>query len=706
MALQKILTVSAILVTCTWVHAAPVNGTGQLHYPKAQRGADPLNPYQQFETLNSSVTQQFINDQNKLSYGYLSSYPRRDEVSKLVKNVTGFPVYSCPDNYGDYYYFRLNDPAKAQEMVMRQRSFEEKEEVFFDPNTLSSDGSISLNTYQLSDDGKYFAYALSQNGSDWVTVKLMDAQSKKDLSDNLVNVKFSSLTWLNDNSGFFYSQYERGTDADSQTPPTLYFHKLNTKQQDDIAILKASSADRIIYSTLSRDKQFLTISVGVGSKNDISVLPLTGSPHLKPFPKVQSLDAINGHLVAYIVNYNDTFIFQTDQDAPNSKLISYDVKTKKSADLISEQEFPLLAAVPVKNKKFVAIYVEEMAFVYYAIRYDNKSLTKISVEAGAMSCGTYNYEKNESFIGQATYLSPGKIYRFDLSGEEVGVKVVRDITVPVDLSAFESKQLNYTSKDGTVIPMTVIARKDVIMNGQNPTVLYGYGGFGVSQSPTFSKEIVSFLKLSNGVFAVANIRGGGEFGKKWHEAGKQANKQNSFDDFQAAAQFLISRGYASPAKLSIYGASNGGLLTAASMLQAPQLFGAVIADVGLFDMLRFHKFPPGQLHIDEYGNPEVDDQRKYLQKYSPYHNVKSNVDYPPTLIITGDSDQRVVPSHSYKFIAELQYQQQKNASLVNPLLLKVIRSSGHGANTNQLEQQQTADMLVFLSKALKFTIQL
>ena len=634
------------------------------------------DPYRWLEDDLDKETKSWIEDQNLFTDKYFEKSDSKEQIKRGLKQIWDYEKFSSPFKEGNYIYFFKNSGLQNQSVLYRKDS-QGVEEVFLDPNSFSDDGTVSLSDISFSKDGSVAAYAISDGGSDWRKVFFLDTESKSLLSDSLINVKFSSLSWKS-NEGIYYSTYDapEGSELSSlNNNHKLYFHKLGTTQEKDQIIFgnKAEQKRRYVSSSVSEDQKYLIISAA----NSTSGNELYLINHLDKNPEIKT---INDNLLidVYLLDSLDDELFLvTNNNADNQKIISVQAKEPsldKSKDLIPEQTSVMS---PSSSGGFIFIELMQDA-ISKTFQYDfsGKLIREVELPGiGSVSPISGKREDEELFYSFSNYHTPPTIYSFDPKSGISNIYFKPKINF--DSEKFISEQVFYTSKDGTKVPMIITYKKGLNKNGKNPTILYGYGGFNISLTPNFS-SIMAYWLEKGGVYAVPNIRGGGEYGKKWHLSGTKMNKQNVFDDFIYAARFLFSEGYTKSENLILRGGSNGGLLVGAVMTQEPQLARVALPAVGVLDMLRYHKFTAGAGWAYDYGtSDESEEMFNYLLSYSPLHNIKDEVSYPATLITTGDHDDRVVPAHSYKFAATLQ---EANLS-ENPILIRIETEAGHGAGT-------------------------
>ena len=655
-----------------------------LVYPETRKGdvvdtyfdTKVADPYRWLEDDMSEETASWVKTQNKVTFDYLSQIPYRDKLKERLTKLMDYEKVGAPFKEGKYTYFYKNDGLQNQYVLYRQVDGGEPE-VFLDPNTFSEDGTTSLAGITFSKDGSLAAYQISEGGSDWRKVIIIDVETKKQIEDTLVDVKFSGLSWVG-NEGFYYSSYDKpkGSELSAKTDQhKVYYHQLNTPQSADKVIYGATASEkhRYVGASVTKDKHYLIISASVStSGNKLFIKDLT-----KPNSKlVTILDHTNSD--TYVMDSEGSKLtLVTNLNAPNKRIVTVDASNPAPAnwqDLIPETENVLSPSMG-GGYIFARYMVDAVSKVK---QFDKKGNLVRTIELpGVGTAYGFGGEKDDEVLYYAfsNYKTPTTSYKLDIKSGKSEVYQKPEINFNPD--NYESKQVFYTSKDGTKVPMIITYKKGLELDGSNPTILYGYGGFNVSLTPSFSSSRAAWLKMG-GVYAVANIRGGGEYGKNWHKAGTQLQKQNVFDDFIAAAEYLIDKDYTSSKKLALNGGSNGGLLVGAVMTQRPELFKVALPAVGVLDMLRYHTFTAGAGWAYDYGTADQSKEMfKYLKNYSPVHNVKAGVQYPATLVTTGDHDDRVVPAHSYKFVAELQDKQTGS----NPTLIRIETNAGHGAGT-------------------------
>lgn len=674
----------------------------KINYPKTKKvdtvdtyfGVKIKDPYRWLEDDNSQETKKWVKTENKVTFGYLENIPYRDTLKERLTKLWNYEKISAPRKEGNYFYFHKNDGLQNQSVVYRYQTGDKPEnaEIFLDPNKFSKDGTTSLGGMSFSENGKLLAYSISEGGSDWRKVILIDTKNKKQVEDTLQNIKFSGISWKG-NDGFYYSSYDK-PEGDQLTAKTdqhkLYYHKLNTPQEEDQLIYGGTKAEkhRYVGGQVTEDNRFLVISASnATSGNDLYIQDLTKSDS-RIIPIIESEE--NNTYV--LTNRGDSLYLQTDVDAPNNRIVTVDVKNPQPEnwkDFIPETENVLNASTA--NKYIFAQYMKDAISHIKQFALNGEEIREVKLPGLGTASG-FSAKKDETdvYYSFTNYVTPGTIYKYGLeTGEST---VYQKPKIDFNPDNYVSKQVFYKSKDGTKVPMMITYKKGIEMNGKNPTMLYGYGGFDISLTPSFSVVNAAWLE-EGGIYAVPNLRGGGEYGQKWHKAGTKMKKQNVFDDFIAAAEYLIDKDYTSRDYLAIRGGSNGGLLVGATMTQRPDLMKVALPAVGVMDMLRYNKFTAGAGWASDYGTAEDSKEMfEYLYGYSPVHNVKKGTQYPSTLITTGDHDDRVVPAHSFKFAAELQAKQAGD----NPVLIRIQTNAGHGAGkpTSMLIQEY-ADLYGF-----------
>lgn len=629
------------------------------------------DPYRWLEDDRSDETAQWVASQNAVTFDYLAQIPYRAELRERLAKAQDYKKSSQPFVRGDYTYFYKNNGLQNHSILYRQKEGQSVE-VFLDPNTFSEDGTTSLGSVSFSKDHSLVAYSISEGGSDWRKIFVIDTETKQQLETEITDAKFTGISWLG-NRGFYYSSYDKpdGSELSARTEQhKLYFHELGIEQANDKVIFGESNDEQHRYVsgyTTEDDRYLIILGKESTSGNRLFYIDLNSQD--------QSLSTLIDHVDSdtYLIdNQDETFILYTNLDAPNGKVVSFDTRTEQWRDIISEKPQPL--DISTGGGYLFAHYMVDVVSKIDQLDYQGNLVRELHMPGLGTASGLGGKkEQTQLYYTFTNYVTPPTIFSFDV--ESGNSEIYQHSESPFEPDKFESKQVFYTSKDGTQVPMLISYKKGLQLDGNNPTMLYAYGGFNVSLTPSFSGTVGSWLELG-GVYAVPNLRGGGEYGKAWHKAGTQQQKQNVFDDFIAAAEFLIKENYTSSDKLAIRGGSNGGLLVGACMTQRPELFQVALPAVGVLDMLRYHTFTSGEGWAYDYGTSEQNKEMfEYLLGYSPVHNVLRGVDYPATLVTTADHDDRVVPAHSYKFIAELQDKHDGGA----PVMIRIDVNAGHGA---------------------------
>jgi prolyl oligopeptidase len=675
----------------------------KLNYPKTAKvshadsyhGMTVADPYRWLEDDNSPQTSQWVAEQNKLTFGYLEKIPYRAQLKERLAKIYNFPKIGAPFRRGEYYYFFKNDGLQNQPVIYRQKGLNGQPEVLLDPNQFSPDSTSVLSVFSLSKDGKYAAYGVSTGGSDWQELRVMEVATRKSLPDLVKWVKVSGASWQGD--GFYYSRYpepEKGKELSTRNENhQVYFHKVGAPQAQDILVYEDKANPLRFHGVFTSEDErfaFLSISDRSKGKKGNAIFYRDTQKGQKTFTPIVA--EIGDETVSVIDNLGDKLLLYTDKNAPNGKVVLFDPQNpgeRNWKDAIPEKPEPLQNVTTAGGKMFVT-YLKDVTTQAYVYSLSGKLDHEIRLPGPGTAAG-FGGNNDDAFVFYSftSFTYPGTIFKYDIATKKSAL--FRAPQIDFKLADYETKQVFYTSKDGTKTPMFITHRKGLKLDGGNPTMLYAYGGFNSSQTPAFSVMLLPFLE-QGGVYALANIRGGNEYGEKWHEAAVKEKRQNAFDDFIAAAEYLIAEKYTSSQKLAIRGGSNGGLLVGVAMNQRPELFKAVIAQAGVMDMLRFHKFTIGWNWIAEFGSSDNPEEFKYLYAYSPLHNIEEGVKYPATLITTADHDDRVVPAHSFKYAATLQ---EKNAG-DNPILIRVETKSGHGASNTAKNIEITADIYAFL----------
>ncbi|MEL7008543.1 MAG: prolyl oligopeptidase family serine peptidase [Cyanobacteria bacterium J06588_4] len=656
-----------------------------LIYPDTERvaqsdnyhGLEVKDPYRWLEDPDSDATKQWVQAQNEVTNGYLATIPARDRLKQRLTQLWDYEKYGIPFRRGDRYFYFKNDGLQNQSVLYTLKSLDEEGAVLLDPNTLSADGTVALAGLSISDDGQWLAYGLSTAGSDWVEYRVREISTGKDTADHLQWIKFSGASWTKDHQGFYYSRYDEPNEQtkleDVNYYQKLYYHRLGTDQAEDTLIYHRPDQKEWGFSGgVTEDGKYLIISVWLGtdSKNLVFYQNLE-----QPDSKV--IELINEFTASYgvIDNDGDTLWVQTDLEAPRGKVIAINLNQPEPSnwqEIIPEAP-ETLESVGLLNNQFVADYLQDARSQIKIFSLDGSLVREVELP-GIGSAGGFGGKRHdtETFYTFTSFTTPPTIYRYDMTTGTS--KLFRRPQIDFNPEDYQTEQVFYPSQDGTKIPMFITYKKGIELDGNNPTYLYAYGGFNISLTPSFSISNVVWLEMG-GIYAVPNLRGGGEYGEAWHQAGMKDQKQNVFDDFIAAGEWLIAQKYTSKSKLAIAGGSNGGLLVGACMTQRPDLFAAAIPAVGVLDMLRFHKFTIGWAWCAEYGSPDDAADFKTLYAYSPLHNLKEGTAYPATMITTADHDDRVVPAHSFKFAAALQAAHTGD----NPVLIRIETKAGHGA---------------------------
>jgi prolyl oligopeptidase len=661
------------------------------------------DPYRWLEDPDSEATKAWVEAENKVSFAYLEAIPARERIKERLTQLWDYEKYGVPFKKGERYFYFKNDGLQNQSVFYTLTTLDGEPTVLLDPNTLSEDGTVALAGLSISEDGKFSAYSLSTSGSDWQEWKVRDVESGQDLADHLKWVKFSGASWTEDSLGFFYSRYDEPKDTtklqEANYFQKLFYHRLGTNQSEDVLVYERPDEKEWGFDgSVTEDGNYLIISVwkGSDSKNLLFYKDLSTANA----PVVELINTFESNYS--LIEHEDTlFWLQTDLDAPRGRVIAIDINQpdRKNWKEVIPQAAETLGGVGILNHQFVASYLKD-AHTQIKIFSLEGSLVREVTLPGLGSAGGFGGKKEdtETFYSFTGFTTPNTIYRYDMvTGEST---IFRQPNVVFNPEDYETQQVFYKSKDGTKIPMFITHKKGLKLDGNNPTYLYGYGGFNVSLPPGFSVSNLVWMELG-GVYAQPNLRGGGEYGEDWHQAGTKLKKQNVFDDFIAAAEWLIAHQYTSPAKLSIGGGSNGGLLVGACMTQRPDLFGAALPAVGVMDMLRFQKFTIGWAWVADYGSSDNPEEFKALYAYSPLHNLKSGTAYPATLITTADHDDRVVPAHSFKFAAALQESHKGEA----PVLIRIETKAGHGAGKPTTKViEEAADRWAFLVQTLSMSV--
>jgi prolyl oligopeptidase len=712
MTLARLFSLMLPLLFAISVLSAGQTASSPLAYPQAKRGdqvddyhgVKVADPYRWLEDTDSPETHNWVEAENKLTFGYLDQLPYRQAIRDRLTKLWNFERFTVPEQQGGRYFFQHNSGLQNQNVLLVAESLNAEPRVLLDPNTLSSDGTVALAGTAMSDDGKLIAYALAASGSDWNEWHVRDVDTGKDLPDLLKWVKFSGASWSKDGKGFYYSRYDEPTGAtmrDTNYFQKLYYHRLGTPQSEDKLIYERPDNKEMGFAgNVSDDGHYLIIHVwqGTSPKNRLYYKDLA-QPDSQVVRLLDDFDA----QYQFIDNDGPIFWLQSDLDAPRGRVLAIDTRHPARANwkTVVPQGADKLESANVVNNTFLLGYLKDARTEVRVYDLSGTFLRNVDLPGIGTAAGFGGKRKDKAtFYAFTSFISPTTVYRYDPQAAKSAI--FRQPKVDFDASRYETKQVFYNSKDGTRVPMFLTYRKGLKLDGQNPVLLYAYGGFDISLTPNFSVPNVVWLEMG-GMYAQPNLRGGGEYGEEWHEAGMKLKKQSVFDDFIAAAEWLIANKYTSTPKLAIRGGSNGGLLIGASLTQRPDLFGAALPEVGVMDMLRFHKFTIGWAWTSDYGSSDDPAEFKALYAYSPLHNLKPGTKYPPTLIATSDHDDRVVPGHSFKFAATMQADQAGSA----PVLIRIETKAGHGAGKSITKLiEETADTWSFLAHNLDMNVTL
>lgn len=689
----------SLILTVIAMSSVHFGNAQELKYPETKKGqvVDQFfgesvpDPYRWLENDLAADTKSWVVAQNKVTYDYLAQIPYRDQLKQQLTDIWNYEKVGTPFIEGAYTYFYKNDGLQQHAVLYRKLNKEGKEEVFLDPNTFSKDGSTSLSDVSFSKDGSLMAYSISEGGSDWRKVIILNTADKKQIGETLIDIKFSGIAWKG-NTGFYYSSYDKpkGSELSEKTDQhKVYFHQLGTAQSKDKMIFGGTQVQRrYIGANLTDDERFLIISAAnTTTGNELYVQDLS-----KPGSKIINILSGFESSTNIIDNEGDTFYVQTNLNAPNNKLVKMNInqpESKNWIDVIPQTENVL--EVSTGGGYLFANYLKDAISVIEQYDYTGKKVREIKLPGVGTAAGFSGKKKEKTiYYGFSNYITPSTSFKFHVDNGQSEVYIKPKVKFNSD--EFESKQVFYTSKDGTKVPMIITHKKGLKLDGKNPTIVYGYGGFNISLTPGFSVSTANWIQ-NGGVYAVANLRGGGEYGQKWHDGGRQFNKLNVFNDFIAAAKYLQSNGYTSPDYTALSGGSNGGLLVGATITLDPTIAKVALPAVGVLDMLRYHTFTAGAGWGYDYGTAnDSKEMFDYLKGYSPVHNVKEGVCYPATLVTTGDHDDRVVPAHSYKFVSELQAKQKCD----RPVLIRIETKAGHGAGrSTEVVINETADKYAF-----------
>ncbi|MEC7240444.1 MAG: prolyl oligopeptidase family serine peptidase [Myxococcota bacterium] len=699
---------SSVLVSlvCFTVGCAAKQGvTSALDYPESRKGdvvdvhhgVQVPDPYRWLEEPQSEESQSWITQQNALTHGWLDEIEERARIRDRVETLWNYERYSSPSySAGRYFYFR-NDGLQNQSVLYVTDSLDEDGEVLLDPNSFSEDGTVSLAGWYPSDTGQYMAYGTSDGGSDWRKLHVLNLETGETLEETLEWVKFSRASWNHEGTGFYYSRYPEPEQAlqDINAKHQVYFHAVGTPQSEDVLLFETpENPDEFHWMWESEDGEahFMSHSDSTDDRNRLWWKPVDSEEWRRLFDENDAGYRVLG-------KKENTIWIRTNKDAPNGRVFSLDLERPEQQTLVIAERENVLEGISLVGGRLVAQYLEDAQSRVEVFELDGTPVGQVELPGvGSASGWSGKIDQQETFFTFSSFTAPPTIYRFDMATLES--TKFRSSAVDFDPAAYTAKQVFYTSQDGTQIPMFIVHKEGIELDGSHPALLYGYGGFNISLTPWFAASRVPWLEMG-GIYAVANLRGGGEYGEEWHKAGTKLNKQNVFDDFIAAAEYLQAQGYTRPDRLAIQGSSNGGLLVGATLLQRPELFGAALPGVGVLDMLRYHLFTIGRHWSGDYGTAENAEEFAALYAYSPVHNAAPDVAYPATMITTGDHDDRVVPAHSFKFAAALQAAQAGDA----PILIRVETRGGHGAGKpTQMRIDQTADTYSFLFRALNMEL--
>jgi len=706
----------SIILAATAALAACSNDTTTteavvIQYPQTEtvdhsddyHGTTVADPYRWLEddVRESDAVKRWVDSENEITFDYLATIKEREPIRKRLEALWDYERYGLPEKKGGRYFYSYNDGLQNQNVIYRQESLQDEPELLIDPNTWSDDGTIALASYYPGPNGDLFAYLVQDGGSDWRVARVMDIHSGKVLDDKLEWLKFTGLSWAADGSGFYYSRYP-ATDDDEKFQSlnknqAVYFHYIGADQEDDALIYtRPENPDWGYGADVTDDGRYLVITVwkGTDSRYQVVYQDLQG-------PGAEPVMLIEGFDFDYTLVGNDgsELYFRTNKDAPRGRLIAIDVENPEQPREVIAQDVDVLSSASLVGGRVIGEYMQDAWSLVKIFDTDGKQVGSVNLPGiGTASGFSGRSDDPETFFSYESYDTPPAINRLNVVTG--AVEVFKQTEMDFNSDDYVVEQVFYPSKDGTRIPMFISHRKDVVADGNRPTMLYGYGGFNISLTPSFSITRLAWMEMG-GVYAVANLRGGGEYGEEWHQAGTRLNKQNVFDDFIAAAEYLIEENYTNPGKLAIFGGSNGGLLVGAVTNQRPELFAAAIPAVGVMDMLRFHQFTAGRFWVDDYGSADDPEEFKALYAYSPYHNINPEAKYPAVLVTTADTDDRVVPGHSFKYAAALQAVHKGD----NPVLIRIETRAGHGAGvpTDKVIEEY-ADRWAFLVENLDFEL--
>ena len=680
-----------------------IEGLAQIQYPVTRKtektddyhGTLVADPYRWLEDDNSEETRNWVQEQNRVTFSHLEKIPFRESWKNRMLEVSNYEKFTAPFRKGDYFYYYRNNGLQNQSVLYRTRGLNGKEELVIDPNKLSDDGTTRMTGFSISKSGKYAVYSLSRGGSDWQEYRVRNLQTGKDLGDKVEWVKVSGIAWQGD--GFYYSRYpapEKGKELSTRNENhQVYYHKIGTGQKADQLIYQdPDNPQRFHIASTSEDERFLVLNIsdrGKGFMGNAIWIKDFKSPDKSWKHLVKN---VGQHVYGWVDNFGDKIILRTNENAPNYKLMMVKAESTDRSmweSFVEEKNYPMQGGGSGGGKLFLN-YLENISSHVYVYHPDGTPDGEALLPGiGSASGFDGNVDDKEVFYTFSSYTYPPTIFRYDIASEQ-STRYKAPLIPSYNPEQYETRQVFYPSKDGTRVPMFITHKKGLELNGENPVLLYAYGGFNISLTPSFSAVNLTWLE-QGGIYAVANLRGGSELGEKWHEAGMLEKKQNVFDDFIAAAEYLVDQNYTRPGKLAIQGGSNGGLLIGAVINQRPELFGVAIPQVGVMDMLRYQNFTIGWNWIAEYGSSAKPEHFNFLYKYSPIHNIKEGIEYPPTIITTADHDDRVVPAHSFKYAATLQEKYKGK----NPVVIRIDTKSGHGASNLTKSIELFADLYSF-----------
>ncbi|WP_142531465.1 prolyl oligopeptidase family serine peptidase [Saccharicrinis carchari] len=662
-------------------------------------GTEVPDPYRWLEDDRSEETQNWVVEQNKVTNSFLQNIPFRDAIKDRLTEIWDYTKMGAPFKQSGLIVYAKNDGLQNQSVYYYKKSEQDEEKVLIDPNKLSADGTVSLSTFSISKDGKYLGYAISRGGSDWREIYVKDIESGTLLDDHIMWAKFSGIAWYK--NGFFYSRFDEPKEGDElkgeNKNPKLYYHKLGDRVEEDKVIFEdPEHPGRMASASVTDDDKYLLIYQTESTSGNALYIKDLSKKSSRIIKVVDDFD--NDHSI--VDHHKGTFLLSTNYKAPKKRIVKFSLNKYAKEyweDVIPEQN-DVLNSVSVLDGKMVAQYMSDAQDIVKVFDTNGTYLYNVDLPAiGSVAGFSGKREDTETYFSFNSFVYPSAIYKYDVTSNNTELYWQPDIDI--DFSQYETKQVFFTSKDGTQVPMFIVHKKGLVLDGNNPTMLYGYGGFNISLTPSFSLSRMVLLE-NGGVYAMVNLRGGGEYGKEWHQAGTKLQKQNVFDDCIAAAEYLIAQKYASPQKLALMGGSNGGLLVGAVVNQRPDLFQVAIPAVGVMDMLRYHKFTIGRFWATDYGtSADSKEMFDYLYAYSPIHNIRKEVEYPATMVLTADHDDRVVPAHSFKYIAALQNTYQGN----NPVLIRIDSKAGHGAGKPTSKQiEEAADLYSFMFYNMHF----